>query len=397
MSRADGDYGFTAGERVYDVIVVGAGSMGMSAGYQLAKRGARVLLLDAFDPPHGEGSHHGETRLIRHAYSGGDAYVRLALRAQQLWEEAEALTGERLLAKSGVLNLADPDVHSHRGRYWDAVRLGVSVEMLDAADIRRRWPGLALPDRFEALYEPDAGYLFSERCVAAYRKLALANGAKLLTGTPVIGVTARAGRASVHTPHGDYHAGAAVLCAGAWFGGLADFLPLPIRPLRKVVGWFETSGDDYREGTLPGFTMATAGGVYYGFPDIAGMGLKIGRHDGGHPWRPGEPLAPFGRYAEDEGDLRGALGTFMPGAAGRLLRGSACKYAMTPDEHFIIDRHPEHPHVLIAGGFSGHGFKFASAVGELLAEMADGAADGAEINLFALSRFNPAPAPVHDH
>ncbi|WP_076276553.1 N-methyl-L-tryptophan oxidase [Paenibacillus odorifer] len=372
----------------YDVIIVGAGSMGMSAGYYLAKRGVKTLLIDAFDPPHTQGSHHGETRLIRHAYSGDPAYIDLALRADRLWKEAEQLSGIELLVRSGVLNLADSAVYSFSGRLAEAKKRKVQVQHLDAGEIRRRWPGLNIPETFAAMYEPDAGYLYSERCISAYRQLALGQGAELLTNTSVVNITARESSVTVYTTNGDYHGASAILSAGAWFGALAPFVHLPIKAIRKVVGWFE-SLPAFAAGNFPGFTLGAEEGGYYGFPSIAGAGLKIGRHDTGLEWKPGTLLAPFGSETSDEQDLRRVLETYMPGAAGRLLKGSVCKYEHTPDEDFIIDRHPLHSNVLVAGGFSGHGFKFSSVVGEILADLATSGATNHNIQPFALSRFTP--------
>ncbi|OMC74487.1 N-methyltryptophan oxidase [Paenibacillus odorifer] len=372
----------------YDVIIVGAGSMGMSAGYYLARRGVKTLLIDAFDPPHTQGSHHGETRLIRHAYSGDPAYIDLALRADRLWKEAEQLSGIELLVRSGVLNLADSAVYSFSGRLAEAMKRKVQVQHLDAGEIRRRWPGLNIPETFAAMYEPEAGYLYSERCISAYRQLALGQGAELLTNTSVVNITARESSVTVHTTNGDYHGVSAILSAGAWFGALAPFVHLPIKAIRKVVGWFESS-PAFAAGNFPGFTLGAEDGGYYGFPSIAGAGLKIGRHDTGLEWKPGTLLAPFGSETSDEQDLRRVLETYMPGAAGRLLKGSVCKYEHTPDEDFIIDRHPLHSNVLVAGGFSGHGFKFSSVVGEILADLATSGATNHNIQPFALSRFTP--------
>ncbi|MBT2289719.1 N-methyl-L-tryptophan oxidase [Paenibacillus albidus] len=377
----------------YDVIIVGAGSMGMSAGYHLARRGVKTLLIDAFDPPHTEGSHHGDTRLIRHAYSGDPAYIDMAKRADVLWQEAEQQTGTELLVRSGVLNAADSAVYSFAGRLAEAERRGVRVERLDAADIRRRWPALNLTDRFEAIFEPDAGYLFSERCVAAYRQLALAHGAELRVHTPVRKVTARPGGVTVHTKHGEVHGAVAILSAGAWFETLEPYIHLPVRAVRKVVGWFESDSRAFDAGSFPGFTLGTEEGGYYGFPSIGGAGLKIGRHDTGQPWKPGDKLEPFGSEASDEGDLRRVLERYMPGAAGKLLRGAVCKYEHSPDEDFIIDRHPQHDHVLVAGGFSGHGFKFSSVVGEILADLVTDGRSGLNIKPFSLSRFDRPAQP----
>jgi N-methyl-L-tryptophan oxidase len=372
----------------FDVIVVGAGSMGMSVGYHLAKRGVRTLLIDSFDPPHEQGSHHGEPRLIRHAYSGGPVYVSLALEADRLWRELEEASGQKLLVRSGVLNMADRALFKFQGRIEDAGRAGVKVELLDAAEIHRRWPGIQLPETYEAMYEPNAGYLFSERCVAAYRKLALAEGAMLLPYTPVERIRAEGAGIRVQTRVGEFAADQAIISAGAWFRALEPFVTLPVRAVRKTVGWFRSAPGLFDAGHFPGFTLGTDNGGYYGFPSIDGAGIKLGRHDGGLPWLPGEELAPFGRLEQDEGDLRRTLEAYMPQAAGALLRGAVCKYELTPDEHFIIDRHPIHSNVVLAGGFSGHGFKFSSAVGAVLADLIEGKKPPVELGIFSLSRFD---------
>ncbi|WP_217597929.1 N-methyl-L-tryptophan oxidase [Cohnella sp. GbtcB17] len=381
-----------SGSHSYDVIVVGAGSMGMSAGYHLAARGLKTLLVDAFDPPHTGGSHHGEPRLIRHVYHGGPHYVRLALRADALWRELEERTGERLLERSGVLNVSDRDVYAYDGRFADADSEGIRYESLDASEIMRRWPGWKVPAHYRGLFEPDAGYLYSERCVAAYRREALAAGAELLTDTAVLGIEARKGSLTVKTNRGEYAAGQALITAGAWFKSLEPSVTLPIRAVRKVVGWFEADERLYGAGHLPGFTFGGPAGGYYGFPSIGGAGVKIGRHDGGRPWQPGERFESFGAYPEDEADLRAALREFLPGAEGRLIHGAACKYELSPDEQFLIDAHPELPGVLLAGGFSDNGFKFASAIGEALAEWTASGVPPQDLLPFSFSRFSSATA-----
>ncbi|MBP1963336.1 N-methyl-L-tryptophan oxidase [Paenibacillus aceris] len=372
----------------FEVIVVGAGSMGMSAGYYLAKRGIRTLMIDSFDPPHEQGSHHGEPRLIRHAYSGGKPYIHLALEADRLWRELEVASGQKLLVRSGVLNMADLSAGKFTNRLPDSDEAGVQVEMLDADEVHRRWPGIVLPESFEAMYEPDAGYLYSERCVAAYRTLALAEGAMLLPYNPVQHIQADGAGVRVRTRAGEFSADQLIVTAGAWFKSLEPFVSLPIRAVRKTVGWFRGEPNLYDAGVFPGFTLGTENGGYYGFPSINGAGIKIGRHDGGLPWTPGEQAAPFGHLEQDEGDLRRTLSTFLPLAGGELLKGAVCKYELTPDEQFIIDRHPLYTNVLLAGGFSGHGFKFASAVGALLADLIQHVSTTVELNTFSLSRFN---------
>jgi N-methyl-L-tryptophan oxidase len=366
--------------------------MGMSAGYELARRGMKTLLIDAFDPPHTEGSHHGEPRLIRHAYSGDPAYIDLALRAHELWRDVEGRTGTKLLVQSGVLNLADTGVYSFSDRMTEAEQRKVKVEQLSAEEVRKRWPVITVPDNFEAMYEPEAGYLYSERCISAYRQLALVHGAMILTNTPVLNITANGGSITVHTKDGDYYAASAILSAGAWFKSLQPFIDLPVRAVRKVVGWFQ-SALDFNAGSFPGFTLGSQEGGYYGFPSIGGAGLKIGRHDTGLEWKPGEKLLPFGSIEEDEADLRRVLEAYMPGAAGELLKGTVCKYEHSPDEDFIIDKHPFHSNVILAGGFSGHGFKFSSVVGEILADLAVDGRSRHNIQPFALSRFDKQHKP----
>ncbi|MFD0673114.1 N-methyl-L-tryptophan oxidase [Cohnella sp. GCM10027633] len=371
----------------YDAIVVGAGSMGMSAGYELAARGLKTLLVDAFDPPHAHGSHHGEPRLIRRVYSGGPTYVKLALRADAKWLALEEATGEKLLERSGVLSIADPDVFSFDGRFKDAADYGVDFETLTGLEVRDRWSQIRVPDAYRAMYEPGAGYLYSEKCVQAYRKQALASGAKLLVNAPVTAIRPGKNGVVVSVGNATYEAEHVVLSAGAWMSAFAGLIDAPIRAVRKVVGWFQPRDGSFDAGAFPGFTIGDATGGYYGFPSIGGAGVKIGRHDGGVPWKPGEPLAPFGAYPEDEADLRQALEAYMPAAAGSLLRGVACKYEMTPDEHFLIDDHPAYPNVHIAAGFSGHGFKFASAVGELVADRIEHGRWSEDLSTFSLSRF----------
>ncbi|OXM86208.1 N-methyl-L-tryptophan oxidase [Paenibacillus rigui] len=372
----------------YDVIIVGAGSMGMSAGYYLARQGVKVLLLDAFDPPHTSGSHHGDTRLLRHAYTGAPVYTELALRSDQLWRELEQVSGEPLVIRSGVLNLGPAKAPGLEAKLQRAADYKLAVEALDAAAMESRWPGLQLPDSYIGVYEKEAGYVRSEACVRAFRQQAAAHSADMLPFTPVTRLESVSQGVAVHTlDKGTYTAKHVVLSLGAWFGVLQDTIRLPIRAVRKAVAWFEAEEPMFDVERFPGFTIGGGDGGYYGFPSSCGSGVKIGRHDGGQAWLPGEAFEPFGHYAEDEQDVRRALEMFMPRAAGRVLRGAVCKYEMTPDEHFIIDRHPDNERIVLAGGFSGHGFKFASAIGEMISDLVTKGSTGFDVTPFALSRF----------
>jgi N-methyl-L-tryptophan oxidase len=371
----------------YDVIVIGAGSMGMSAGYHLVKQNVRTLLIDKFDPPHVSGSHHGETRLIRHAYTGSGSYTSMALRSDQLWQELEAESGMQLLVRCGVLNMGPAESGNLEQKWKTTKEFGLRVERLDADEIRKRWQGIQLPESYVGLYEQEAGFLYSEACIRAYRQQALALGARLLVNTQVTRINIWNRGVTVHTVDGSYQADQLILCAGAWFREVDSVITLPIHSVRKAVAWFEADEALYDVSRFPGFTFGDLGGGFYGFPSIFGSGVKIGRHDAGQSWQPGLSFDTYGHYEEDERDLRQALEAFLPQAAGRVLRGAVCKYELTPDEHFIIDRHPDYHHVIVAGGFSGHGFKFSSVVGEILSDLTLDRTTEQDISPFALSRF----------
>lgn len=374
----------------YEVIIVGAGSMGMAAGYYLAKQGVRTLLLDSYDPPHTMGSHHGDTRIIRHAYGEGKQYVPLALRAQQLWRELETVSGTKLFEQTGVLSagpLADSFLQEIRE---SAETYSLPLEVLRASEVNERWPGISLPDHFYACLETSSGVLYSEKCITAYREQAIAAGATLLTHTPVTAIQPDGDGVIVHTEAHTYRAGKLLLSAGAWNPALLASLDLslPLSPTRKTVAWFGSEEDLYRADKFPAFIFKLADETsYYGFPSIDQAGVKIGRHDGGVEIDPDRLERTFGAFLSDEGDVRSFLETYMPQAAGALRQGRVCIYTMTPDEHFIIDRHPEHSQIVIAAGFSGHGFKFASAVGEAASELLTQGKSTYDLSMFSLQRF----------
>jgi len=373
----------------YDVIVVGAGSVGMAAGYELAKKGARTLLLDAFDPPHTMGSHHGDTRIIRHAYGEGVQYVPLALRAQALWEEMASLSGMTLFVRTGVLGagpLGNPFLEEMQ---VSAKEFSLPLEILSAEEINERWRGMNLPGNFYGCYEPEAGVLYSERCITAYRELATRLGAVLLPNTRVTDVKVEPNHVTVTTDQGSFQSEKLLVSAGAWNPALLQSLglQLPLVPTRKTVAWFAADEQLYGAEKYPAFIFQLQDSSYYGFPSIDGTGVKIGRHDGGQPINPDQLDRTFGTYPSDEEDVRSFLEAYMPQAAGPLQQGRVCIYTLTPDEHFVIDRHPEYEHIVITAGFSGHGFKFASAIGESVSQLLTEGKSTHDLSLFSLKRF----------
>ncbi|MGC4378521.1 N-methyl-L-tryptophan oxidase [Fictibacillus sp. Mic-4] len=374
--------------RQYETVIVGAGSMGMAAGYFLAKSGKKTLVIDAYDPPHHFGSHHGDTRIIRHAYGEGRKYVPFALRAQELWSELEKESGRKLFSQTGVLCAGAPGSPFTEEVIESARQFNLSLEVLTSDEINERWPGLKLPEGFVGCLETDSGVLFSEECIRSYRQLGLDYGMNLLTNTPVQKIDMHSDGVTIHTSNESYQADSVIVSAGAWTGDLfkRTGIELPLQPIRKTVAWFECDEKLYDFNCFPAFTFHLGDEHYYGFPSFNGCGVKVGRHDGGQKVDPDHANREFGIYPEDEGDVRSFLERFLPNASGRLKQGKVCLYTLTPDEHFIIDRHPQYSHVIVASGFSGHGFKFSSAVGEALSEMITKGKAKHDLSMFSLTR-----------
>lgn len=372
----------------YDVIIVGAGSMGMAAGYYLTKENKKVLLLDSYDPPHSNGSHHGETRIIRHAYGEGAKYVPLVLRAQELWEELEKEAGMELFIKTGVLNIGEESSPFIQEVQNSAKEYGLSVETLSAQEINNKWEGLNLPSNLIGCYETNSGVLFSEKSILAFRQLAEANGATIKVNSRVVDMDLRSDKVIIKTEDESYEAASLIIATGAQTGHFLKKLNknVPLQRLRKTFSWFQAPEAHYDSTKFPAFTMNIGDEMYYGFPSIHKAGLKIGRHDGGQPLQPDEAMKPFGAYVEDEEDVTKVIRQFFP-KVGELKEGKTCMYTNTPDEDFIIDYLPKLPNVVLACGFSGHGFKFSSVVGEIVSKLVTNNNVSFDLSPFQINRF----------
>lgn len=374
----------------YEVIIVGAGSMGMAAGYYLAKQGKRVLLIDSHNPPHADGSHHGETRIIRHAYGEGESYVEMALRAQELWNELQEQADEEIFIPTGVINIGKPDSTFIQNVRNSAKNYSLNVEQLTADEINQRWTGFGVPEGYIGCYEVDSGVLMSENCIRAFRNQAEAHGAVLKVNAPVTSISIFENSVEVKTAEDSFTAASLIMTPGA---GTRKLLPLvdlelPLQELRNTFSWFETEESLYKSSDFPAFSFELPNETYYGFPSIEGAGVKIGRHDGGIPRDMDKALDPFGTHEQDKQDVSNFAEHCMP-KLGQHKMGKACTYTNTPDEDFIIDRHPSHDHVVIACGFSGHGFKFSSVVGEILSQLVSGTGEcTVDIRPFSINRFS---------
>lgn len=376
---------------IYDTIIIGAGSMGMPAGYFLAKQGKNVLLLDSFDPPHTQGTHHGETRIIRHAYGEGEGYVPLALRAQELWSALEQESGKQLFYQTGVINVGKASSPFIQEVIKSANTYSLPLEILEKPEIEAKWPGIAAKEDEIACLEPNSGVLRVEDCITAYRELAVKYGATILPNTKVTNVSILKDEVIISANNHEYKGKSVIVTAGAWASQLLQQagIDLPLTVLRKTFSWFNCPEELYSMEKFPAFAFETTDGTYYGFPSIEGAGLKVGRHDGGREMDPDGVRPEFGAFPEEAGNVTSFIRSYMP-QVNDMKMGKTCMYTMTPDEHFIIDTHPEHPNVVFACGFSGHGFKFSSVVGEQLAELVQEGTSTYDLSLFAADRFTKA-------
>lgn len=375
----------------YDAIVVGLGAMGSAAAYHLAARGARVLGLDAYTPPHPFGSSHGKTRIYREAYYEAPEYVPLVRRAMALWREVEEASGQALLTATGGLCFGAPDTELVSRTLTSAREHGVPHEYLDAAEVNRRFPGYRLREGQMAVYERDAGLMDPEASVVALLDLARTRGADLRYGQPVRRWDADGDGVRVETDEGTYRAGRLVVTAGPWAGSLLAGLGVPLEVWRIVHAHFQPDDEArFGLGRCPWAMWEVPEGVYASFTALPGHGVKFGRHDVGEPTTP-ETIRREIDPVEVE-TLRERLNDYMPGAGGAVMATLTCMYTMTPDHHWVIDRHPVHPQVALACGFSGHGFKAATVVGEVLADLALDGGTQHDIGLFALARFGSAVA-----
>jgi len=373
----------------YDVIVIGVGGMGSAATYHLARRGVRVLGLEQFDIPHDRGSSHGVNRIIRLAYFEHPSYVPLLQRAYQLWRDIENLSGERLLIITGSIDAGLPSSETVKGSLLACDLHHLPHEVLDASTLRRRFPGYRLPDDMIAVHQPDGGFVLSERAIVAYVMAAQDLGAEVHAREPVVAWEMTGDHIEVRTAHDTYRAGRLVITAGPWASRMVPVLGRLARPERQVLIWTQPLRPEYfRLGAFPVCNLRTSEGHYYAFPVYGVPGFKLGRYH--HRYEHTDPDAVDREiHPEDEAVLRDGIRRYFPDADGPTMAMKTCLFTNSPDEHFILDRHPQHANVAIAAGFSGHGFKFCSVVGEIMADLALEGKSRHDLVLFRLGRFGP--------
>jgi monomeric sarcosine oxidase len=376
----------------FDVIVLGLGGMGSAALAHLALRGKRVLGLERFSPAHSLGSSHGQSRVIRQAYFEDPAYVPLLLRAYELWFDLERRTGKQLYLRTGGLMAGHPGSQVVEGSARSAREHGLRHEWLSASEIRSRFPALRPKDEEVALFEYEAGVLFPEEAIRAHLQVAVHHGAEARFGTQVLAWEPRPGGGiQVSTSAGTLQGERLILTAGAWLGQLAPGLGPRLRIERNVQHWFAASASlaHLQPDRCPVWILQRKDTpLFYGFPNLEGQGVKVALHHSGHYTTTADDLDRT-VTTQEAGAMRGLLADWIPDAAGEVRSSAVCMYTNTPDEHFVIGPHPSHSDIILAGGFSGHGYKFCSVVGEVLADLATQGATPHPIQLFDPRRFRP--------
>jgi sarcosine oxidase len=373
----------------YDAIVLGLGAMGSATAYTLAKSGLRVLGIEQFGVPHDRGSYTGGTRAIRLAYYEHPDYVPLLRRSYELWRGFEQEVNQELLHVTGGLYIGKSNGSLVAGSHGSATRHNLPHRLLTNEEILREFPQFSLPEDFVGFYEPNAGYLLSDGAVSAYVRRSLELGADIRCMEPVVDWKAYTSHVSVTTSRDTYEAAQLVVCAGPWTQRLLKDLGVPLVVTRQATAWmWPVAPERFRSDHFPVWALEyDRSSLLYGFPlgDVP-AGVKVARHAAGPIVDPDTmDRAPT---AEDERDIRGALARYLPDANGTLTALRLCLYTYSPDCHFIIDRHPSYPSVQFCCGFSGHGFKFAGVVGEILRDLVVHGHTSLPADLFRLSRFS---------
>lgn len=354
----------------YDVIVLGVGGFGSAACYHLARRGVHVLGLEQFPLVHDRGSSHGETRIIRMAYFEHPDYVPLLRRAYELWADLETIAGTSLFRKTRLLISGPPDGEAIPGAIRAAREHNLEIECLTAAEAQRRFPEFRLPEEHQVVLEPDAGLLHVEACVQSHINEARRLGAEIQSEVPVLGWGRNGANLYVDTRVGRFTATRLVMTAGAWTSRVLAAAGLPLSVVRKFVGWYEVEPGAYDvHHGAPTFYIEQPDGAFYGFPSMDGRTIKFAEHTG-HDVIDDPALVDRRLRVDDVVRLDAFRQRVLPRTRPVLDRHSVCLYTLTPDHHFIVDHHPQDDGVIVAAGFSGHGFKFTSVIGEALADLA---------------------------
>ena len=361
----------------YDAIVIGIGSMGSATCYHLAKSGHKVLGLEQFGISHDHGSHSGQTRIIRKAYFEYPDYVPLLERAYENWFTLEKEIGISLFQKTGMLYLGKPDDRLVKGVRDSAQKFKLNIQNLSSEILEKKYPQFWIPQDREAVFEPDAGFLLPETAILSFTERALHFGAHIKIGEKTLKWKDKDGHIEVVTNESTYSCSKLIITAGAWANKMIPNFGSSFKVTKQVLAWVKAKDASLFElGEFPTwiFDNGDNKGSFYGFPILSEdkfggpVGLKVALHYPGPDIDPDED--PRAVPENEEAKIIEFLNRHLPQGYSRTNSISTCLYTYSLDENFILGPSPESDKVILAAGFSGHGFKFASVVGEILADLA---------------------------
>ena len=371
----------------YDAAVIGVGGVGSAALFHLASRGLQVIGLEQFSIAHDRGSSHGQTRIIRTAYFEHSAYVPLLIRSYELWQELEAISHKRLLEPTGLLEIGPPNGVILTGIEKSAREHSLEIERMSSSQSEQRFPMCHVPDHMEAIFEPTAGMLYVEECVSAYARAAEQQKAEVRSQTRVERIEFEKNPVVIHLDNEKIMADRVVICGGPWASQLLD-VSLPLEVARKHLHWYSTDQSQWQAAQGgPTFFYELPDGCYYGFPAVDENGVKVAEHTGAEKL-PSPDNVDRSPSAEDDQRVLSFLSRHLINVFPRRTRHETCLYTLTPDSHFIVDKHPSNSNVAYAAGLSGHGFKFAPVLGEILTDLVVHGETDHPISFLASERFS---------
>lgn len=371
----------------YDAIVIGCGGFGSSALFHLAARGMRVLGIDRWSPPHQFGSSHGETRIIRKAYFEHPGYVPLLHRAWDLWENLSRSTGQALLEKRPLVMTGGPGSEVVSGAMRSASLHQLPLDCMTAEEGQRLFPMFRIPEHHSVAVERSAGFLRAEKCIQAHLDGAADNGAEFRFDEPVLEWRGCRDSIEITTPSAKFSAGAVVMTSGPWTASLLPEYQKLIRIRRKVLFWYPVSSPVWSDPVRSAvFLMDLPDGQFYGIPSVDGATMKVAEHTGGEAVADPTRVDRVVRET-DESPVSTFVRNHLNFAEPTARRSSVCMYSDSPDGHFLIDRHSEFP-LVVAAGFSGHGFKFTSVLGEVAADLVQRNTISFDLQFLSANRFH---------